>query len=166
MGGNRANEREQKKTTMIKSIIYSINTEKQFHSPHNNFLFLRSKSAYSKSKSKDLLLNRLSDLREIINSKSTTFDDIKKVLGRLTNVSYIFFPGRFFLNRIRNLHQRCEKYEKRVFSYENVYKNALVVWSRGSVQIGALIVKNNDHDIHHTRTHTLHARKISHYTIL
>lgn len=60
------------------------------------------------------------DLREIINSKSTTFDDIKKVLGRLTNVSYIFFPGRFFLNRIRNLHQRCEKYEKQNLSAEEL----------------------------------------------
>ena len=48
----------------------------------------------------------------MIRTKNTIFDTIKKVLGRLTHIAYIFFPGRFFLNRIRGLHQRCEKYDR------------------------------------------------------
>ena len=60
------------------------------------------------------------DLSKIIGTKMTTFDIIKKVLGRLTHVVYIFFPGRSFLNRIRGLDQRCEKYGRQNLASEEL----------------------------------------------
>lgn len=60
------------------------------------------------------------DLKEIFTNKSTTFDQMKQITGRFTHVSYLFFPGRFFLNRLRNLNSRCEKYGKQNLAKEEL----------------------------------------------
>lgn len=61
---------------------------------------------------------RNKDIATIIKNRSTNFDEIKSILGRLTREVTIFFPGRFFLNRIRNLERRCIKFGTQNISSE------------------------------------------------
>lgn len=56
----------------------------------------------------------------MIKIKSTTYDTIKSILGRLTHTVTIFYPGRFFLNRIRSLENRCEKFGRQKISTEEL----------------------------------------------
>ena len=52
------------------------------------------------------------DLERIIKIEETTYNLQKKINGRLTHPSYICKPGRYFLNRFRELERRCKKYGK------------------------------------------------------
>ena len=50
-----------------------------------------------------------SDLKKVIKSKSTSFNDIKTIVGRLTHVAYFFTPGRFYLKSTANKHSLARK---------------------------------------------------------
>ena len=48
-------------------------------------------------------------IQQVIKSGESTHEQQKKINGRLTHAAYIFKPGRYFLNRLRELENRCEK---------------------------------------------------------
>ena len=58
-----------------------------------------------------------SDLKHILNEGYSTHSKQKTINGRLSHASYIFRPGRFFLNRLRELNLRCEKYGRQKLSH-------------------------------------------------
>ena len=66
------------------------------------------------------------DINRVIENKSTDYKEISKLVGRLTHTAYIFHLGRYFLNRIRKLERRCEKYGPQKLAIEEC--NDLVLW--------------------------------------
>ena len=67
------------------------------------------------------------DLQLILKEKATDYKSIKTLVGRLTHTATMFFPGRFFLNRLRSLERRCEKYDHQKLSVEEL--RDLNLWS-------------------------------------
>ena len=60
------------------------------------------------------------DVKQLMKIRSTTYDTIKSILGRLTHTATIFYPGRFFLDRIWALEPRCEKFGQQKISTEEL----------------------------------------------
>ena len=56
------------------------------------------------------------DLQKVIKTGEVTFDQQKKINGRMTYAAYIFKPGKYFLNRFRELQKRCEQHGKQKIS--------------------------------------------------
>ena len=66
------------------------------------------------------------DLSMIIQRKSTKFDEIKTINGRLTHLATILFPGRFFLNSLRDLERRCSRHGPQHLANEET--NDISLW--------------------------------------
>ena len=66
------------------------------------------------------------DITRVITTKTTNYDNIKTILGRLTYAATLFFPARLFLDRIRNLERRCIKYGEQQVSSEE--QKDLLLW--------------------------------------
>ena len=67
------------------------------------------------------------DIQQIISESETTHNKIKTINGRLTHAAYIFRPARFFLNRLRQLERRCERFFKQKNTDEE--KKDFILWS-------------------------------------
>ena len=67
------------------------------------------------------------DIQKIIKSGETTHDIQKKINGRLTHAAYIYKTGRYFLNRLRELDQRCIQYGKQKISKGE--REDLILWN-------------------------------------
>lgn len=50
------------------------------------------------------------DTKLLLKAERVQLKPIQTIVGRLTHTAYLFRPGRFFLNRTRNLLRRCEQY--------------------------------------------------------
>ena len=68
------------------------------------------------------------EIRIILEKNSVTMKELEKTIGRLNHTGYIIPVGRYFLNRLRHLLQRCEKYGKQ--HLQRWEKEDLVLWQK------------------------------------
>jgi len=59
---------------------------------------------------KDKALAWSNDIKTILQANRITHKDLESTIGRLNHIGYILPTGRYFLNRLRHLLQRCDKY--------------------------------------------------------
>ena len=50
------------------------------------------------------------DIKKILNTNRILHKDLESTIGRLNHIGYILPTGRYFLNRLRHLLYRCDKY--------------------------------------------------------
>ena len=66
------------------------------------------------------------DIDNILNQNRVNKKELESMIGRLNHVGYILPTGRYFLNRLRHLLMRCEKYgSQKLQKWE---KNDLIPW--------------------------------------
>jgi len=66
------------------------------------------------------------DIKQILNSNAISSKTLESTIGRLNHVGYIMPTGRYFLNRLRHLLARCERYGKQ--QMQNFEKEDLKLW--------------------------------------
>ena len=59
---------------------------------------------------KDKALAWSKDISNILKTNRVAHKELESTIGRLNHIGYILPTGRYFLNRLRHLLQRCEKY--------------------------------------------------------
>jgi len=74
----------------------------------------------------DKAIDWTSDIKSILERNTVTSKELEKTIGRLNHTGYIMPVGRYFLNRLRHLLQRCEKYGKQ--QLQRWEKDDLLLW--------------------------------------
>ena len=68
------------------------------------------------------------DIDNILNRQRVNKKELESMIGRLNHVGYILPTGRYFLNRLRHLLMRCERYGSQ--KLQNWEKDDLILWKR------------------------------------
>jgi len=66
------------------------------------------------------------DINQILKSNSVNTKMLESTIGRLNHVGYILPTGRYFLNRLRHLLSRCERYGKQ--QIQKFERDDLLLW--------------------------------------
>ena len=66
------------------------------------------------------------DIDNILNRQRVNKKELESMIGRLNHVGYILPTGRYFLNRLRHLLMRCERYGSQ--KLQNWEKDDLILW--------------------------------------